>query len=140
MKVAVPLFGQDVAPRFGEASQFLIAESHSGDVVSWETLALDRVGDWIFRLSELELAGVNVALCCGFNRFYWPLAIEKRIRVITGATGEARSLVEAFVHGEKLPLLPCCASPGRHRYQMRNRCRNEPLRTPTYSAFARRKD
>ena len=140
MKVAVPLLGNDVAPRFGEASQFLIAESFRGRVTAWDEITLDRVGDWVFRLSELELIEVNVALCCGFNRYYWPLAIEKGIRVITGATGDSRKLVEAFVHGEKLPLLACCASPGRHRYQIRNRCRHEPLQRSPRTALAQRKD
>ncbi|MBN2714986.1 MAG: NifB/NifX family molybdenum-iron cluster-binding protein [Deltaproteobacteria bacterium] len=140
MKVAVPLLGSDVAPRFGEASHFIIAESFNGEVTAWDTLALDRIGDWVFRLSELELVGVNVALCCGFNRFYWPLAIEKGIRVITGATGDATKLVQAFVHGEKLPLLPCCASPGRHRFQIRNRCQYQQAKVPRRAEFAGRKE
>ena len=121
MRIAVPLFGEDVAPRFGEADQFLIAESENGVVVTWQYYRFNRTGDWIFRLSELESAGISVALCSGFSRMYWPLAIEKGIRVITGATGNARKLVEAFVHGEKLPLLPCCApSPVRYRRRARN--------------------
>ena len=140
MKVAVPLLGNDVAPRFGEANQFLIAESHIGRVVSFTTVNIDHLGDWVFRLSELESLGVKVTLCCGFNRYYFPLAIERDIRVITGATGDARKLVEAFVHGEKLPLLPCCASPMRHRYQKRNGCRHDPLRIPANAGFDRRKD
>jgi predicted Fe-Mo cluster-binding NifX family protein len=140
MKVAVPLLGNDVAPRFGEASQFLIAESHNSHVVSFTTVNIAHLGDWVFRLSELEISGVNVALCCGFNRFYWPLAIERGIRVITGATGDARKLVEAFVRGEELPLLPCCASPLRHRHQKRNGCRHDPFRIPSNAGFDRRKD
>lgn len=140
MKVAVPLLGNDVAPRFGEASQFLIAESHNGPVVSFATVDIDHLGDWIFRLSELESFGVKVALCCGFNRLYWPLAIERGIRVITGATGDARKLVEAFVHGEKLPLLPCCASPLQYRHRIRNGCRHAPSRIPSNAGFDKRKD
>ncbi len=140
MKVAVPLLGNDVAPRFGEANQFLIAESYDGEVASWETVDIDRIGDWVFRLSELAGYRVKVTLCCGFNRFYWPLAIDRGIRVITGATGDARKLVKAFVHGEKLPLLPCCASPGRHRYQKRNGYRCEPSRMLPLAGFDKRKD
>ncbi|MBN2525782.1 MAG: hypothetical protein JXR76_05260 [Deltaproteobacteria bacterium] len=140
MKVAVPLFGSDVAPRFGEADRFLVAESYHGTVRSREVVEMDRIGDWMFRLSELEMLGVKVLLCCGFNRYYWPLAIERGIRVITGATGDAQTLVNAFVHGEKLPLLPCCASPEQIRYQCRIEHRREDVRMQLTSGFNKRKD
>lgn len=140
MKVAVPLLGNDVAPRFGEANQFLIAESHNGRVLSFTTVDIDRLGDWVFRLSELDGFGVKVTLCCGFNRYYWPLAIERGIRVITGATGDARKLVESFVHGEKLPLLPCCASPMRYRRQVQNGYCHAPSRISPKAGFGKRKD
>jgi predicted Fe-Mo cluster-binding NifX family protein len=100
MIVAVPLFGQDVAPRFSFADQFLIAEV--GDQRSVVERLMVLTGSCPSRLMALSRQGVDVLLCSGFNRRFVPLATSVGIRVIYGLGGDARAMVEAFVGEQEL--------------------------------------
>ncbi len=107
MKVAVPLFGSDVAPRFGFADEFLVAE-----IADHEVSRIERVPfttrQWPGRLAELERLGITVLLCGGFNRQFDPLAESLGIEVIAGLAGEAEAAARAWARGEELPVFRCC--------------------------------
>lgn len=98
MIVAVPLFGQEVAPRFGFAERYLVAEIENEQVVRADLVATEFRG-WVNRLSELRGLGVEVILCGGFNRAFLPLAEGLGIHVLAGLAGDARRAVEAFSRG-----------------------------------------
>lgn len=102
MRVAVPLFGQDVAPRFGFADSFLIADiSPAGAHLSNQVICL--VGGWATRLNGLRALNVRVLLCGGFNRTFIPLAQNMGIQVHAGCAGDARRVVERFANGDSMP-------------------------------------
>jgi predicted Fe-Mo cluster-binding NifX family protein len=103
--LAVPLHGDDVAPRFCSADQFLIAELDGGRV---RRLTMPET-TWSQCLEHLSAAGVSVLLCGGFNRGFLPLAEGLGIRVISGLAGEAERLVHAFLRDEleRYRFLPC---------------------------------
>ena len=104
MRVAVPLFGNAVAPRFGFADEFLFADVAAGSVSGTERITLSARG-WHGRLAELSGRGVAVLLCAGFNRQFEPLAESFGIQVIAGLGGEADALVLAYSRGEELPVI-----------------------------------
>ncbi len=106
MRVAVPLFGQDVAPRFGYADGFLIAEIADEQVIRADQIATVTDG-WMNRLGELRDLGVEVLLCGGFNRAFVPLAEDLGINVLVGLIGNARQVVKAFARGEAMPTFSC---------------------------------
>ncbi len=114
MLVAVPLFGQDVAPRFGFADSFLIAE-----IVDNQVLRADQVvtiaDGWVSRLGQLRDLGIEVLLCGGFNRAFVPLAEELGVSVLAGLVGEARQVLEAFARGEATPTFSCNGMGRRRR-------------------------
>ena len=114
MRVAVPLFGQDVAPRFGFANTFLIAEIEDSGVSRTQEISIDTTG-WSSRLGELRDLGIDVLLCGGFNREYAPLAEDFGIDVHAGLTGDAHRVVEAFSRGETMPTFSCSGM-GRRRH------------------------
>ncbi len=114
MRVAVPLFGQDLAPRFGYADSFLVAEVIDGQVVRIDSVGLEFAG-WPNRLGQLKKLGVNTILCGGFNRWFLPLAEDLEIDVIAGLAGNARQVVDAFARGEAMPTFPCRGMPQRRR-------------------------
>jgi predicted Fe-Mo cluster-binding NifX family protein len=95
MRVAIPLFGDDVAPRFGFASSFLIADVEDGQVTAVTRYAT-RAVSWLERIQELCRLDVNVILCCGYDQRFVPLAQSKGINVQTGVWGDARRAVEAL--------------------------------------------
>ena len=97
--LAVPLHGDDVAPRFCSAEQFAIAEVDGGRVHRICQLTI-RDEAWSRRLERLSIAGVKVLLCGGFNRSFLPHAQALGIRVISGLAGEAERLIDAFARDE----------------------------------------
>ncbi len=107
MKVAVPLFGKVVAPRFGFAEEFLIAEVSAGEVSGIKVVALTAL-DWHGRLAELKDQGVKVLLCGGFNRQFDPLAESLGIEVIAGIAGDADAVVGVWARNEELPISHRC--------------------------------
>ena len=106
--LAIPLHGDEVAPRFCSSSEFMIAQLRERTVhrVSRMLIADDA---WPRRLERLAAAGVTTLLCGGFNRSYLPMAEELGIRVITGLTGQAEEIVEAFLRDdlERHTFVPC---------------------------------
>jgi predicted Fe-Mo cluster-binding NifX family protein len=106
--LAVPLHGDDVAPRFCAADRFLIAELDGRRPRRLRQLTIPEV-TWSQCLERLSAAGVSVLLCGGFNRRFLPLAGCLGIRVISGLAGEAERLVDAFARDEieQFRFLPC---------------------------------
>jgi predicted Fe-Mo cluster-binding NifX family protein len=131
--LGVPLHGSDVAPRFCSADQFLIAEL-DGDRISRVRRLEIPDESWSKRLKLLSIAGVNVLLCGGFNRSFLPVAEGLGIRVITGLTGEAEQLIDAFLRNDldRFRFLPCRGRRGRRH------CWERPRQSPE-AGLSRRK-
>ena len=106
--LAVPLHGDDVAPRFCSADEFMIAELDRDQVRRIRRLTIPDEA-WSRRLDRLSAAGVKVLLCGGFNRSFLPHAQALGIRVISGLAGEAERLISAFLRNEieRYRFLPC---------------------------------
>ena len=117
VRVAVPLFGDEVAPRFCFAELFLVADVSVGSVGPLHRLSMGDAS-WPQRLAQLGAAGVTVMLCGGFNRRFHPLATRYGIEVIWGLFGSAERLLQAFgdggLDGFRLAagaLRPCAVPP-----------------------------
>lgn len=99
MRIAVPLFGELIAPRFCAADRVLVVDAVDGSeraraivVVPNRALAA--------RLGQLAELGVQELLCGGFSRRYLPMAMELGIAVTWGLRGGADELVLAFLAGQ----------------------------------------
>ena len=126
IRIAVPLLGRNIAPRFGYADRFLLAEILDGKISGMDLESI-RVTGLTGRLSRLHDLKVEVVVCCGFDRAYIPLAEALGIRVIFGVVGGARNAVAAFARGEALPTLCCTGRNGpkrKKRGRGQGRCRN----------------
>jgi len=99
MRVAVPLFENEVAPRFCFAREMLVATVDDGQVVSRERLLVESLA-WPERIRWLEELGVTVILASGFDRCQAPMARARGIQVIFGLGGSADALLEAYCAGE----------------------------------------
>lgn len=118
MRVAVPLFEDQVAPRFGFADRYLMVTIEDGAVVGREVHNFST-GGWHQRISRLVEDGVAVLLCGGFNRGFAPFAQSLGLEVVAGLSGRAADLVEAFARGEEMKSTFCTG--GRHAWKRRNR-------------------
>ena len=113
--LAIPLHGDEVAPRFCSSSEFMIAELTERSERRVSRMLISEHA-WAQRLERLAGARVTVLLCGGFNRRYLPMAEGLGIRVISGLTGKAEEIVEAFLRDdlEKHTFVPCI-DPNRAR-------------------------
>jgi len=97
MKVAVPLFGQEVSPRFGCSTQVLIAEvTESGVEVEGAQDLTVTPGQWPELFSNI---GVSVVVCGGIHRRFQQELEQRRIRVIWGVIGPAADALYALQAG-----------------------------------------
>jgi predicted Fe-Mo cluster-binding NifX family protein len=130
MRAAVPMFEENVAPRFGFADRFLIGDIDQHKVVHAEEVCIAQRG-WPARLEAIRQLGVETLLCCGFNRHYLPLCDTLGVRVITGLSGDGRELLEKFAR-DCLPRMPGgspCPGGGRGRGRGRGgRCEADEIR------------
>lgn len=97
--LAVPLHGNEVAPRFCSAIEFMIADVDGERVCHVQRLTIPKEA-WPRRLERLSTAGVRILLCGGFNRSFVPVAEGLGMRVISGLAGKADQLIEAFLRDE----------------------------------------
>ena len=93
--LAIPLFGDEVAPHFCSAEELLIVEINRNRVSSVRRLVIPEEF-WLDRIRRLAKMGVDVLLCNGINRDFLTGANAFGIRVISGLIGEADRLIEAF--------------------------------------------
>jgi predicted Fe-Mo cluster-binding NifX family protein len=94
-RLAVPLFHDEVAPRFCDAARFRIVDVAQASVTSTRDICCDG-SCWAQNLARLAHDDVSVLLCGGFNRRFLPMAGSLGIQVIWGLTGPVDDVVDAF--------------------------------------------
>ena len=91
MRIALPLYEEDISPRFCGADRFLVVDIEGGLEVSRHLVAPVPAG-FGDRLVLLRDLGVRELLCGGFNRCYLPLAESLGLRVRWGLWGPADAI------------------------------------------------
>ena len=101
MRVALPLFDDDIAPRFCAASEMLIVDCSGGREVSRRKTAFSVHDGWagVALLGNLE---VTHLLCGGFNRRFLAQAEAAGIEVTFGLWGQAEAILQAFLSNKFL--------------------------------------
>lgn len=107
VRLAIPLLGDDVAPRFCSAPAALVVALEADRVLSRERVGWPP-GPIPARLLTLAGLGVDVVLCGGFNRAFLPMAERLGLRVVWRLVGPADAIVAAYAHGLPLPEGPPC--------------------------------
>lgn len=108
-RCVVPVFGQDVAPRYDVAALFLVFDVKAGQVSPGSALNTSGL-EGEARLAILRNAGAEVLLCGGIRRFDLFRLHAEGIRVVPGLRGPVEAVVRAFAKGEPEPW-----GPGRKR-------------------------
>ena len=110
MKVAIPIFGPRVSPRFDYAPSLLLFTLEGGKVVESERLSL-LAWDRMQRLQKLKEFGVQTVICGGIDGNSAQILTENRIRVIAWVAGEAEEALRCFLAGKlrsRVALCPRC--------------------------------
>ena len=107
MKLAIPLFGPRVSPRFDHAPRLLLLSLERGRVVSREEIPLNPLTVWQ-RVEKLKELGVEIVICGGIDESSKCWLIDQKIQVIPFVAGEASRAVIDFLAGR----LKACAKHG----------------------------
>ncbi len=98
MRVAIPLFGERVAPRFECASSALVADVDSTGVHGRQTYPL--VGLPVpAKLQLLRSLGVEVLVCGGMSGFYARRLQRGGVRLYTNVMGTAEAALNELAAG-----------------------------------------
>ena len=98
MKAAIPLFGDDVSPRFGCSGRFLVASIEENRVQARNEEAVTHLDPWKFP-EFLASQGVTQVICGGVHRRFQMELERLGIKVIWGVIGPAEEALAAFLNG-----------------------------------------
>lgn len=121
MKVAIPIFGPRVSPRFDFAPGLLLFTLEKGKVVERGEICLNplNASQRVERLREL---GIQALICGGIDGYSAQVLEASQIQVIAWVAGEAEEAMECYLRGELTPGLNICPGFGRKRFRLRGRC------------------
>lgn len=123
-RIAIPVFGTRVSPRFDFAQRALIIDVRDQKVESCREVSFD-ICPIFNRLSFLLQQGVQVLLCGGIRRCDYFALADAGLTVFPGLVGEVDELMEMFFNGN-LPrnervLMECGRGPARSRLRRHGR-------------------
>jgi len=114
MKVAVPLFGSRVSPRFGCAGEILIVEIANGNVAARHVLPCSQMSPHQMAGHLAEL-GVSTLICGGINCQHEAMLLDRGITLIRGVVGEADAALRAYAANSLAPGACVSGGWGRRR-------------------------
>jgi predicted Fe-Mo cluster-binding NifX family protein len=113
MKVAIPIFGNRISPRFDFSPEMWIIEVERGEVVSQEKLPMANL-NLPQRLEQITSNGIDKVICGGIDGFSLNQLGSKGIDVLEDVIGEAETAFDLFMRGRLRPGF-CCERRGGRR-------------------------
>jgi predicted Fe-Mo cluster-binding NifX family protein len=114
MRVAIPVFGARVSPRFDFAPSLLLFTLEDGKVIEREELSLIPWNPWE-RVEKLRALQVQTLICGGIDGNSEKMLLQQRIQVIPWIAGEAEKALETFLKGKLQPGATLYPGWGRRR-------------------------
>ena len=119
MKIAIPLFGDRISPRFDCAQQFRIVSVINRKIAGEEKIVMSSQM-LISRVEELERLGVRTVICGAINEFTLRLLENRGIAVMPWIVGNADEVLNSFLCGDLRPGITFM--PDGRRLRRRLRC------------------
>lgn len=119
MKVAIPLYGSRVSPRFGYTRDVLIVELEGKKEIDRKALTME-VNHPARMADRLANEGVSVILSGGMNPHFQEQFRMRNIPVIWGLIGDADDVLATYLDGQVFSGMGPCPRRGRRR-RMRRR-------------------
>lgn len=98
MKVAIPLFGSWVSPRFGFAPEMLIVTIEGRGVSSQHKVLTNHLTP-MQRINQLSDLGIEVVICGGIDCFCCRQLNNLGISIVSDVAGEADEALDLFLKG-----------------------------------------
>jgi predicted Fe-Mo cluster-binding NifX family protein len=112
MKIAVPLFGHRISPRFDSSPEMWIVTVNDGEVIEQEKLSLTQFS-LTQRFDQLAANGVHKIICGGIDGFCLAQLERNGIDVVKDVTGEADVALSLLL--KKRLRAGFCCDRGRRR-------------------------
>jgi predicted Fe-Mo cluster-binding NifX family protein len=117
MRIAIPIHGNRVMPRFGCTREILIADIEDGNVLATKLIAAGIQA--VHRLLATER--VSILICGGIHPRFQQVLQEQNIEIIWGVVGEWQEVLQAYLRGTLQHDKTVCsvrrAGEGRHLRQ-----------------------
>ncbi len=114
MKIAIPIFGNRISPRFDFSPEMWIIEVERGEVLRQEKLPTANL-NLPQRLEQITSNGVDKVICGGIDGFCQNQLGSKGIDIVQDVIGDAEIVFDLFMRGRLRPGL-CCEGRGRRRF------------------------
>lgn len=111
-KIAIPRFGETVAPCFGFSATVSIFIVSGGEVIGQSDFVLQSKRE-LDRLRLLRDQEVDTLICGGLQDRFEDIIRATGIRVISWVTGDVEDLLGAFLRGELREDSRPSSAPGR---------------------------
>jgi predicted Fe-Mo cluster-binding NifX family protein len=115
MKIAIPLFGDRVSPRFDVSPEVWFIEVEGGEILQEERFPTENL-TIPQRLERIASSGVHKVICGGIDGFCRDQLGNRGVDVVQDITGDAGVAFDLFMKGTLRPGF-CCEKKGR-----RHRC------------------
>jgi predicted Fe-Mo cluster-binding NifX family protein len=114
MKIAIPIFGNRISPRFDFSPEMWIIDVEGGEVVRQEKLPTANL-NLPQRLEQITSNGVDKVICGGIDGFCQSQLGSRGIDVVQDVIGDAEIVFDLFMKGRLRPGF-CCERRGRRRF------------------------
>jgi predicted Fe-Mo cluster-binding NifX family protein len=114
MKIAIPILGSRVSPRFDFSPEVWIIDVERGEVVGQEKLPTAHL-NLSQRLEQIASNGVDQVICGGIDGFCQNQLESGGIDIVQDVMGDAEIVFDRFMEGRLQPGL-YCEGKGRRRF------------------------
>jgi len=114
MKIAIPIFGKRISPRFDFSPEMWIINVEGGKVVRQEKLPTAHL-NLPQRLEQITSNGVNKVICGGIDGFCQNQLGSRGVDIVQDVMGDAEIVFDLFMKGRLQPGL-YCEGKGRRRF------------------------
>ncbi len=121
MKVAIPIFGSRVSPRFDFAPSLLLCTLREGKIVDREQIPLMSWTPWQ-RVEKLKEMRVKALICGGIDGHSAQLLKDGKIQVISWVCGGVEEALSCYLRGELVPGLNVCPEHSGKICKKRKKC------------------
>ena len=98
MKIAIPLFGTRISPRFDHTKKFLLVTAENGNIIERQVLLTEGWTSFT-RIKRLRELGIDTLICSGIDCFSARQLNFNGIRIYSWVTGEAEDALRCFLRG-----------------------------------------
>ena len=102
MRIAIPVYGIRISPRFDIARRLLLIDLENGRVAAKKEISFDILPP-LRRILFLRDQGVQILLCGGIRRCDYFALEEMRITVHASLIGEVDDILISFISGKLRP-------------------------------------